>query len=226
MSEQDKPQKNNNAYKVCVQERARIEGGNLEGEAKSLQCPNPHPHALPSHTQQVRAKIVKQLPEDQEISKATKSRKTRAKISRLLENQEISKAIMLSLQEELSSVGRGNDQSNMDLSEHAEPGQVCAGKEQNAVARVSPTGDAWDHMNMGAEVEPNPKDKLPKPPSFGHCQQDGPERCVRCNNDLNSQYPFYMGSTKVTERHTAEVTIEETVAVSTEEDIPSPREKL
>ena len=47
-----------------------------------------------------------------------------------------------------------------------------------------------------------------------------------CNNDLNSQYPFYMGSTKVTEHHAAEVTIEETVAVSTEEDMPSSLEKL
>ena len=91
---------------------------------------------------------------------------------------------------------------------------------------MSPTGDAWDHMNMGAEIEPNPEDELPKPPSWEHCQQDGPEGRVCCNNDLNLQYPFYMGSTKVTEHHAAEVTIEETVAVSTEEDMPSSLERL
>ena len=99
-------------------------------------------------------------------------------------------------------------------------------KKRNAAAHVSPTGDAWEHMNMEAEVFPNPEDKLPKPPSWEHCQQDGPEGHVCCNNDLNSQYPFYMGSTKVTEHHAAEVTIEETVAVSTEEDMPSSLEKL
>ena len=105
-----------------LRELARIEGGRLEGEAESLQCANPSPHTLPSHAKRVQAKIAKQLLEDQETSKAAKSRKRRGKISRLLENQEISKAILLSLQEELSGVGRGSDQANMDLSEHAEPG--------------------------------------------------------------------------------------------------------
>ena len=129
MSEEDKSQNNNNACKVCAREHACIKGGNLEGEAESLQCPNPNPHTTPSHAKQIQAKIAKQLLEDQEISKATKSRKRKGKILRLLESQEISKAIVLSLQEELSGVGRGTDQANMDLGEHAEPGQLCAGKE-------------------------------------------------------------------------------------------------
>ena len=47
VSEQDKSQNTNNAYKVCARERVRIEGGNLEGDTKFLPCPNPHPHALP-----------------------------------------------------------------------------------------------------------------------------------------------------------------------------------
>ena len=207
-------------------QRARIEGGSLEGEAESLQCANPSPHTLPSRAKRVQAKIAEQLLEDQETSKAAKSRKREGKISRLLGNQEISKAILLSLQEELSGVGRGTDQANMDLSEDAEPGQLCAGKERNAAAHMSPTGDAWDHMNMGAEVKPNPEDELPKPPSWEHCEQDGPEGRVCCDNDPTWQHPNYMGSTKVTEHLAAEVTIEETVATSTEEDMPSPLERL
>ena len=169
MSEEDKSQNNNSACEVRAQERARIEGGSLEGEAESLQRANPSPHTLPSRAKRVQAKIAKQLLEDQETSKAAKSRKRKGKISRLLENQEISKAILLSLQEELSGVGRGTDQANMDLSEHAEPGQLCAGKERNAAAHTSPAGDAWDHMTMGAEVKPNPEDEVPKPPSWEHC---------------------------------------------------------
>ena len=100
------------------------------------------------------------------------------------------------------------------------------GKERNAAAHMSPTGDAWDHMNMGAEVRPNPEDEMPKPPSWEHCEQDGPEGRVCCDNDPTWQYPNYMGSTKVTEHLAAEVTIEETVATSTEEDMPSPLERL
>ena len=49
---------------------------------------------------------------------------------------------------------------------------------------------------------------------------------MRSMNDLNRQYPHHVGSTKVTERHTAEVTILETVALSTEEDMSLPLEKL
>lgn len=114
----------------------------------------------------------------------------------------------------------------MDLNEHAEPGQTCDGKEQNSAAHVSPIGEAWDDMNMGAKIEPNPEGELPQPPSWEHCQQYGPEGCVRSMNDLNWQKLCYMGSMKVTERHTAEVIVEETVAISTEEDMPSPLEKL
>ena len=115
-----------------------------------MPCPNPHPHALPpTPTQQTQAKITKLL-KDQDISKATKSRKTQAKIVRLLENQENSKAILQHLEEELSNVKRGTDQVNMDLNENSEPGQTCAGKERNAAAPVSPVGEAWDFINMGA----------------------------------------------------------------------------
>ena len=49
---------------------------------------------------------------------------------------------------------------------------------------------------------------------------------MRSMNDLNWQNPRHVGSTKVTERHTAEVTILETVALSTGEDMSSPLEKL
>ena len=114
-----------------------------------------------------------------------KSRKTQAKIAKLLENQEISKAILQSLEEELPSVRNETDNVNMDLNEHAEPGQTCAGKEQHAAAHVSPIGEAWDFMNMGAEIEPNLEDELPQPPCWEHCQQNRPEGCVCSMNDLN-----------------------------------------
>ena len=108
-----------------------------------------------------------------------KSRKTQDKISRLVEEQEISTAILQSLEEELSSVGRGGDQVNMQLDENVEPGQAGAGQERNATAPVSQFGDTWDFMNMGTEVDPNPEVKLPQPPSWKNCQQNGLEGCLR-----------------------------------------------
>ena len=52
-------------------------------------------------------------------------------------------------------------------------------KDRNAAAPVSPIGEAWDFINMGAEIEPNLKDELPQNPCWEHYQQNAPEGCVR-----------------------------------------------
>ena len=83
---------------------------------------------------------------------------------------------------------------------------------------------------MGTEVDPNPKVELPQPPSWKNCQQNDPEGCLRDlaakAGDLKLQSQKW-GSTTVSGRHTAEVTILETVAYSEEEkDMSSPLEKL
>ena len=96
-----------------------------------------------------------------------------------MEDREISTAILQSLEEEQASVGRGGDQVNMQLDENVEPGQADAGQERNATAPVSQFGDTWDFMNMGTEVDPNPKVELPQPPSWKTYQQNGVEGHLR-----------------------------------------------
>ena len=103
-------------------------------------------------------------------------------------------------------------------------------RRKNATAPpVSQFKDTWNFMNMGTEVDPNPKVELPQPPSWKNCQQNGPEGYLRDlaakAGDLKFQSQKW-GSTTVSDRHIAKVTILETVAYSEEEkDMPSPLEK-
>ena len=51
------------------------------------------------------------------------------KIAKLAEGRAISAAILQNLNEALDNLRKGEDQMNMELNEHAEPGQAGAGKE-------------------------------------------------------------------------------------------------
>ena len=65
------------------------------------------------------------------------------KIAKLAEGRAVSAAIIQNLNKALANLRKGEDQVNMELNEHAEPGQAGAGKERNAAAPVSLIGDAW-----------------------------------------------------------------------------------
>ena len=82
-----KSQSTNNAYKVCARELTCIRCGDLKGSAKFLPCLDPRPHTLPPNpTNPLHdSGKVTEGPRDLQ-GHQTKSRKTKAKIARLLEN--------------------------------------------------------------------------------------------------------------------------------------------
>ena len=64
---------------------------------------------------------------------------------------------------------------NVELNEHAEPGQAGPGKERNAAVPVSLIGDAWDFMNIGIEVKSTPEVELPRLLGWANHEEHGPE---------------------------------------------------
>ena len=71
-----------------------------------------------------------------------RERRVQDKIAKPEEGKAVCAAILQNLNKALATLRKGQDQVNMELNEHAEPGRAGAGKEQNAVGPVSPIADA------------------------------------------------------------------------------------
>ena len=93
-----------------------------------------------------------------------RARRVQDKIAKLAEGRAVSVAILQNLNKALANLRKGEDQVNMELTEHAEPGQSGSRKEQKAAAPVSLIGDTWNFVNMGIEVKSTPEVELPQPP--------------------------------------------------------------
>ena len=85
------------------------------------------------------------------------------KIARLTEGKIVSTSILQNLEKALSTPRKREDQMNIKLDEHAEPGQAGVKKARNAATPVSQIEDAWDFMKMGTEVGSNPEVEIPQP---------------------------------------------------------------